>query len=56
MLLTLCQSGETYVRRWYNYHFRQHPPKKHKVKDGDMILIQKEELDKSVNRSLHDIG
>ena len=32
------------------------PPQKHKVKDGDMILIQKEELDKSVNRSLHDIG
>ena len=32
------------------------PPQKHKVKDGDMILIQKEELDKSVTRSLHDIG
>ena len=32
------------------------PPQKHKVKDGDMILIQKEELDKSVSRSLHDIG
>ena len=32
------------------------PPQKHKVKDGDMILIQKVELDKSVNRSLHDIG
>ena len=32
------------------------PPQKHKVKDGDMILIQKEKLDKSVNRSVHDIG
>ena len=32
------------------------PPQKHKVKDGDMILRQREELDKSVNRSLHDIG
>lgn len=32
------------------------PPQKHKVKDGDMILIQREELNKSVNRSLHDIG
>jgi len=32
------------------------PPQKHKVKDGDMILIQREELRKSVNRSIHDIG
>lgn len=32
------------------------PPQKHKVKDGDMILIQREELSKSVNRSIHDIG
>ena len=32
------------------------PPQKHKVKDGDMILIQREVLRKSVNRSIHDIG
>ena len=32
------------------------PPQKHKVKNGDMILIQREELSKSVNRSIHDIG
>ena len=32
------------------------PPQKHKVKDGDMILIQREGLSKSVNRSIHDIG
>lgn len=32
------------------------PLQKYKVKDGDMILIQKEELDKSVNLSIHDIG
>lgn len=32
------------------------PLQKHKVKDGDMILIQREELRKSVNRSIHDIG
>lgn len=32
------------------------PPQKHKVKDGDMILIQREELSKSVNLSIHDIG
>ena len=32
------------------------PPQKHKVKDGEMILIQKEELDKSINLTLHDIG
>lgn len=32
------------------------PPQKHKVKDGDMILIQREKLRKSVNRSIHDIG
>lgn len=32
------------------------PPQKHKVKDGDMILIQREELNKSVNLSIHDIG
>ncbi len=32
------------------------PPQKHKVKDGDMILIQKEGLSKSANRSIHDIG
>jgi hypothetical protein len=31
------------------------PPQKHKVKNGDMILIQREELSKSVNRSIHDI-
>ena len=32
------------------------PPQKHKVKDGDMILIQKEGLSKSINHSIHDIG
>ena len=32
------------------------PPQKHKVKDGDMILIQREGLSKSINRSVHDIG
>ena len=32
------------------------PPQKHKVKDGDIILIQREVLRKSVNRSIHDIG
>lgn len=32
------------------------PPQKHKVKDGDMILIQREGLSKSINRSIHDIG
>lgn len=32
------------------------PPQKHKVKNGDMILIQREELSKSVNRSINDIG
>ena len=26
-----------------------------KVKDGDMILIQREGLSKSINRSIHDI-
>lgn len=31
------------------------PPQKHKVKDGDMILIQREGLSKSINRSIHDI-
>ena len=31
------------------------PPQKHKVKNGDMIQIQREELSKSVNRSIHDI-
>lgn len=31
------------------------PPQKHKVKNGDMILIQREGLSKSVNRSIHDI-
>ena len=31
------------------------PPQKHKVKDGDMILIQREGLSKSVNHSIHDI-
>lgn len=31
------------------------PPQKHKMKDGDMILIQREELSKSVNHSIHDI-
>ena len=32
------------------------PPQKHKVKDGDMILIQREGLSKSINHSIHDIG
>ena len=32
------------------------PPQKHKVKNGDMILIQREGLSKSVNHSIHDIG
>ena len=32
------------------------PPQKHKVKNGDMILIQREELSKSANRSIHDRG
>lgn len=32
------------------------PPQKHKVKNGDMILIQREGLSKSINRSIHDIG
>ena len=31
------------------------PPQKHKVKDGDMILIQREGLSKSINHSIHDI-
>ena len=31
------------------------PPQKHKVKDGDMILIQRDGLSKSINRSIHDI-
>lgn len=31
------------------------PPQKHKVKNGDMILIQREGLSKSINRSIHDI-
>ena len=31
------------------------PPQKHKVQDGDMILIQREGLSKSINRSIHDI-
>ena len=31
------------------------PPQKHKVKDGDMILIQRGGLSKSINRSIHDI-
>lgn len=32
------------------------PPQKHKVKDGDMILIQREGLSKPINHSIHDIG
>lgn len=32
------------------------PPQKHKVKNEDMILIQREGLSKSVNRSIHDRG
>ena len=32
------------------------PPQKHKVKDGDMILIQREGLSKSINHYIHDIG
>ena len=31
------------------------PPQKHKVKNGDMILIQREGLSKSITRSIHDI-
>ena len=31
------------------------PPQKHKVKNGDMILIQREGLSKSINHSIHDI-
>ena len=31
------------------------PPQKHKVKDGDMIVIQREGLSKSINHSIHDI-
>lgn len=31
------------------------PPQKHKVKNEDMILIQREGLSKSINHSIHDI-
>lgn len=31
------------------------PPQKHKVKNGDIILIQREGLSKSINHSIHDI-
>ena len=43
------------IRRCFSLSANK-PPQKHKVKNGDIILIQREELSKSVNRSIHDIG